>query len=247
MSNASDVAPVVNDLDASSPLAVLDRDAPSSRSPGSRDPVPDPSTDERASPTDAEPCDYGAIFEHMSSVVLLIDPSTGEIVEANPSACEFYGYTREQLTRMRIMDINTLTPEEVRREMEKARREKCKFFSFEHRLGDGRVTPVEVYSGPVRMGDREVLCSVIHDVSRRVAAELEREELIEKLKQVLAEIDTLRGIIPICASCKKIRDDEGFWQSVEVYISDRSDAQFSHGLCPKCAGELYPDLELPED
>ncbi len=61
------------------------------------------------------------------------------------------------------------------------------------------------------------------------------------LSDYLAEIKTLRGIIPICAKCKKIRDDEGFWTQVESYIEDRSKAQFSHGLCGECADELYGD------
>lgn len=61
------------------------------------------------------------------------------------------------------------------------------------------------------------------------------------LSEYLAEIKTLRGIIPICSKCKKIRDDEGFWTQVEKYIEDRSNAQFSHGLCGECSDELYRD------
>ncbi len=67
-------------------------------------------------------------------------------------------------------------------------------------------------------------------------------ENIGELRRALAEIKTLRGIIPICAGCKKIRDDQGFWQQVEVYVRDHSEAQFSHGLCLDCAKKLYPDL-----
>jgi hypothetical protein len=58
----------------------------------------------------------------------------------------------------------------------------------------------------------------------------------------MAEIQTLHGIIPICASCKKVRDDEGAWQQVESYIRSRSDAQFSHGICPECLDKMYPGL-----
>ena len=63
-----------------------------------------------------------------------------------------------------------------------------------------------------------------------------------ELKKAREEIKTLRGIIPICASCKKIRDDKGFWSSVETYIESQSDATFSHGVCPDCAEELYGDI-----
>jgi CheY-like chemotaxis protein len=73
-------------------------------------------------------------------------------------------------------------------------------------------------------------------------AEEERERLIRELEDALAEIKTLRGIIPICSSCKKIRDDEGYWHQVEVYIRDHSEAEFSHGICPECAKKLYPEI-----
>lgn len=76
-------------------------------------------------------------------------------------------------------------------------------------------------------------------LARRMA---EREDLITQLQTALAEVKTLSGIIPICAGCKKIRDDGGFWGQVEAYISSRSLAKFSHGLCPECTDRLYPEL-----
>ncbi|MCD4775651.1 MAG: tetratricopeptide repeat protein, partial [Candidatus Aegiribacteria sp.] len=63
----------------------------------------------------------------------------------------------------------------------------------------------------------------------------------EDLKKALAEVNTLSGLLPICASCKKIRDDSGYWEQIEEYISRRSDTQFSHGLCPECMKKLYPE------
>jgi hypothetical protein len=74
------------------------------------------------------------------------------------------------------------------------------------------------------------------------ASTKERERIIAELQGALSEIRTLRGIVPICASCKQIRDDEGFWHQVESYIADRTEAEFSHGICPKCMKELYPDF-----
>ncbi|MBN1219276.1 MAG: response regulator [Anaerolineae bacterium] len=64
----------------------------------------------------------------------------------------------------------------------------------------------------------------------------------EELQEALAQIKTLRGLLPICANCKKIRDDDGYWQDVAVYIRDHSEAEFSHGLCPDCAAKLYPEF-----
>ena len=80
------------------------------------------------------------------------------------------------------------------------------------------------------------------EVAEREKAEQEREQVIVKLQQALAQVKRLSGFLPICASCKKIRDDQGYWQQVEAYIRDHSEAEFSHGLCPECAKKLYPEL-----
>jgi CheY-like chemotaxis protein len=77
-------------------------------------------------------------------------------------------------------------------------------------------------------------------------AEAERSRLIGELRSALREVKQLQGIIPICARCKKVRDDSGYWQQVEHYISTHSEAEFSHSLCPACIQELYPDLSEEE-
>ena len=69
---------------------------------------------------------------------------------------------------------------------------------------------------------------------------MELRRLNAELKEALDNVKTLSGLIPICASCKKIRDDAGYWHEVEVYVRDHTDAQFSHGVCPDCARRLYP-------
>jgi CheY-like chemotaxis protein len=80
------------------------------------------------------------------------------------------------------------------------------------------------------------------DITERKAAEAERERLIGELQAALAKIKTLRGLLPICASCKNIRDDQGYWTQVEVYVRKHSEAEFSHSICPDCAVKLYPEL-----
>ena len=187
---------------------------------------------------------FRSIFEDNCSAMLLLDPSTGTIVDANPSACAFYGYPRPVLTDMQIMQINTLSREAVLKEMQKAESEERTYFDFRHRLADGTIRDVEVFSGPVTIGGRSLLCSVIHDVTARKQAEREKEQLIVKLQKALSEVKTLRGFLPICASCKKIRDDKGYWNRIETYIRNHSEAQFSHGLCPECARKLYPGLTI---
>jgi PAS domain S-box-containing protein len=78
--------------------------------------------------------------------------------------------------------------------------------------------------------------------AKRREVQAEREKLIGELQEALAKVKTLSGFIPICASCKKIRDDKGFWNQLEAYLSAHSEIEFSHSLCPDCARKLYPDL-----
>ena len=70
----------------------------------------------------------------------------------------------------------------------------------------------------------------------------EKEKLISELQEALAKVKTLSGLLPICSSCKKIRDDKGYWNQIETYIRQRSEAEFTHSICPKCAKMLYPGL-----
>lgn len=96
-----------------------------------------------------------------------------------------------------------------------------------------------------RGGRRSGVLLVIRDVTERRRMELEREELITRLTTALADVKTLSGLLPICSSCKKIRDDSGYWRTLERYISDHSEAQFSHGMCDDCMRKLYPEFDPP--
>jgi PAS domain S-box-containing protein len=85
------------------------------------------------------------------------------------------------------------------------------------------------------------LVGIGRDITERKKAETERERLIAELQDALADVKLLSGLVPICANCKKIRDDQGYWTQIESYIQDRSDAKFSHSICPDCAQILYPE------
>jgi DNA-binding response OmpR family regulator len=80
------------------------------------------------------------------------------------------------------------------------------------------------------------------EIAERQRVEAEREQLIGQLQEALANIKTLRGLVPICAACKKIRDDSGYWNQLESYLHTHTEAEFSHGICPECVRRLYPDL-----
>ncbi|MCG3211957.1 MAG: hypothetical protein FOGNACKC_05603 [Anaerolineae bacterium] len=86
-----------------------------------------------------------------------------------------------------------------------------------------------------------ILILVFSIAKQRKQAETQQEKLIVELREALTQVKTLKGLLPMCASCKKIRDDQGYWQQVEFYIEDHSEAIFSHGICPDCFKKLYPD------
>ncbi|MCB9481335.1 MAG: PAS domain S-box protein [Desulfobacteraceae bacterium] len=182
------------------------------------------------------------VFEYSHSVMLIVNPESGDIIDANIAACQYYGYSKEQMQSMKIYSINIWTPQQIKSEMESAKKEERRYFLFKHRLSSGEIRDVEVYSGPMSVKDKKYLFSIVHDVSERLKVEREKEELIVKLEKALKEIKTLQGILPICSSCKKIRDDKGYWTQLEEYLSDHSDAELSHGICPDCMKKLYPDF-----
>ncbi len=94
---------------------------------------------------------------------------------------------------------------------------------------------------------RIVRLEIATDITDRKKNEEERERLIVQLKESMAKVKTLSGLIPICSHCKKIRDDKGYWNQIEAYISEHSDAEFSHSICQKCAKKYYPDMNLYND
>lgn len=118
-----------------------------------------------------------------------------------------------------------------------------KAYSFEFsekRLGGDFVVNVS----PLRNPDGAIVGSVhvARDITERKRSEREKEKLIGELRKALKEVKTLSGLLPICSVCKKIRDDKGYWNQIEAYIRARSDADFSHGICPDCARKLYPEI-----
>jgi len=361
---------------------------------------------------------YRNQFANNLTVMLLIDPTEGKIIDANAAALDFYRYDRERMLAMRITDINNLPASEVQQAMAPILRGEGKRFNFQHRLADGSLRDVEVSSSAIQFGGRTVLHSIIQDVTGRKQAEQEvalladigrligstlnidevyerfaaetrkrilfdsltvnlynfqekilfvayvagldidgrrqgdalvlegslseavirarrslriqpssvdeivgqfpklspifkaglrsimcvpliyRDDVIgvlhfrsikqnayseqdlllaekigmqisgaianaqqfndisrtgealeeerKRLQQALDEIRTLRGIVPICAYCKKIRDDEGYWDHVEKYVSAHTDAKFSHGICPSCFEREMKGIETSD-
>ena len=125
-------------------------------------------------------------------------------------------------------------------------------FGFPILVGTEFLGVVEFFSRKIRAPDAELLRlmpalgSQIGQFIERKRAEEERGRLISELQESLAKVRTLSGLLPICANCKKIRDDKGYWNQIEIYIRDRSQAEFTHGICPECAQRLYPQDYKPK-
>ena len=106
---------------------------------------------------------------------------------------------------------------------------------------DGTIFPVSVVSSPIFDQGRAVATvTAFRDITERKALEHEREQLIIDHMNALSQVKTLSGMLPICAACKRIRDDKGYWNQIESYIQQHSEAEFSHGICPECAKKIYP-------
>ncbi len=112
------------------------------------------------------------------------------------------------------------------------------------RRKDGADVLVSLTVSPIKDSSGRIIgaSAIARDISEKKRAEQEREKLIAELQEALANVKTLSGLIPICASCKKIRDDRGYWNQIENYLKEHSEAEFSHGICPDCAQRLYPEV-----
>jgi two-component system cell cycle sensor histidine kinase/response regulator CckA len=133
---------------------------------------------------------YRAMFEVNTAIKLLIDPADGLIMDANPAAEAFYGWTLAELRRMNIASINVLSAQELHLELERARTQQSSAFHFRHRTASGAIRDVDVYSGPVTLRGRVLLLSIIHDVSARVALEeqLQRAQRLDAIGQLAAGV-----------------------------------------------------------
>ncbi len=128
---------------------------------------------------------FRKIFEDHSAVKLLIDPDSGDIIDANNAAAVYYGWSREELKRMKVQQLNTLPPEEVKKEMEKVISQKRIQFEFKHRRKDGSIRDVEVFSSKIKIGNKNVLHSIVHDITNRKKVESALKESEEIFNQFL--------------------------------------------------------------
>lgn len=143
---------------------------------------------------------YKTIFYESSSIMMLVDPHDSAIVDANSAAIQFYGYPKDDLLKMKMNEINTMSNEDLMKEIDRAKQKKKNHFQFKHQLASGEIRDVEVYSGTILSDDKSLLHSVIHDVTERCVAEENVTRLSMAVDQspVAVVITNLTGDILYC-------------------------------------------------
>ena len=171
----------------------------------------------------------------------------GTILSWNSGAERIFGYSMAEMVGETIEKI--VPPErlneilDTRDLIERGRRlERIETLRLRR---DGTQVDVSITVSPIKNADGNIrgASMVLRDITERKRQELERLRLIQELTEALQRVKTLSGLLPICASCKKIRNDDGYWEQVETYIKRRSNAEFTHGICPDCVRALYPEYE----
>jgi PAS domain S-box-containing protein len=185
---------------------------------------------------------YRSFFEQSIDAILLTAPD-GTIFAANPAACQIFDRTEAEICQLGRDGLIDITDPRLAPALEQRARTGRFKGELTFLRPDGTRFLGELSTGLFRGRDGLVKTSmIIRDITSRKRAEHEREKLIGALQNALANIKTLRGLLPICASCKKIRDDLGYWSQIEAYVQAHSDAVFSHGICPDCARRLYGEF-----
>ena len=190
---------------------------------------------------------YRGLFERSLDMVYLCD-FEGNFIDANDAALEGLGYTKsdiKSLNFMSLLDMDQLPRaiKEVEELLENGFQENVT--EFQLRRKDGKLVYIESKGSLIyRDGHPVAMQGIARNITQRKKLEEEREKLINELQQALKEVKQLSGFLPICSHCKKIRDDKGYWNQIEAYIQDHSDAEFSHGICQECAKKYYPDMDL---
>jgi PAS domain S-box-containing protein len=167
----------------------------------------------------------------------------GIVISWNRGAERIFGYTAEEVLGQPIAML--IPPDRLDEEpkvIERLRRgERIEHFDAVRRRKDGAAIDVSLTISPIKDETGKIIgiSKIARDISERQRAKDEMERLIRDLMDALEKVKTLRGLLPICSSCKSIRSDENYWQSIETYIQQHSEASFTHGICPACVQKLY--------
>lgn len=181
---------------------------------------------------------------------MLVIDDRGRIEFVNRQAEQLFGYHR---TALRGQTIEILVPERFRGTHVRHRSDFMTTPRFRPmgertdlvaRRCNGSEFPADISVSPVRIDGRLAVVLAVRDLTHRRRREEEQARLIQQLKASAARVRQLSGLLPICAWCRRVRDDEGYWNQLEAYIRDHTDADFSHGICPDCVARV--DGQCPE-
>ena len=181
---------------------------------------------------------FQAIFEHSPLAIMCTD-ADGVITTCNENACQLFGAPKKRLIGFSYQSIRD---EMMRGAVTKALSGQKSHFEGEYLTVTGNVfTTMSANFSPAydSEGDVSGVIGIFEDITDRKLMEKDMQGLTRELKDALSKVRKLSGILPICASCKRIRDEKGSWNEIECYIRDHSDIDFSHGICPECAEKLY--------
>jgi PAS domain S-box-containing protein len=186
---------------------------------------------------------YRRLFETAQDGILILDADTGQINDVNPFLVDTLGYTPGEFLGKKLWEIGAFKDIQASRAAFAELQSKgyVRYEDLPLNTKDGHEIAVEFVSNVYRVNHHKVIQCNIRDITDRKRAEEDRVRLIVELKDALSKVRALHGMLPICASCKKIRNDEGYWEQVEIYIRDHSEAEFTHGMCPDCSKKLYPE------
>jgi two-component system cell cycle sensor histidine kinase/response regulator CckA len=192
-----------------------------------------------------EKLSYLAAIVDSADEAIIGQTMEGTITTWNVGAVRLYGYSAKEAVGQSAWII---VPEARRQEasdlLSKVNQgQVVEQFETERVDKDGIALDVCLTISAIRDGEGRIIgaSTIAGDVTERKKMEAERTHLIAHLNETLSKVKTLSGLLPICASCKKIRDDRGYWQKLETFVRERSGAEFSHSICPECMHRLYPE------
>jgi PAS domain S-box-containing protein len=193
-----------------------------------------------------EKLSYLAAIVDSAEEAIIGQSMEGRITTWNAGAARLYGYSpAEAIGQPATMIVPPSLEQEARDLLQKLQRTQCvEQVETARRRKDGALVHVSLTLSAIRDGEGRIIgaSSIAYDITERKKIEAERTKLIAHLNETLSKVKTLSGFLPICAHCKKIRDDQGYWQKLETFVRQHSDAEFSHSICPDCMRLLYPEF-----
>jgi PAS domain S-box-containing protein len=188
---------------------------------------------------------YRTLFEN-APVGIGVVLDDGDFVSSNAALLKPGGYPNRGTSQLKNVKQLYYDPADISWILAEGSEQGRSLQEQEVRLKQMDGTPYDALLtvAPISVGDTRGWQIICQDITERKQREKDREQLIHRLEAALEKVDTLSGLLPICAHCKKIRNDEGYWEDVAVYIRNHTEVDFSHGICDDCMREHYPDVDV---